>query len=102
MIIACPQCGAQLTQALQDGLAACAHCNRVFDGSLYNRLLSASWLIRKHSYNNINQLISTTKLPEHEAILVYSFVSENTYSFEEFEHTLKKLGITDKTPPLQQ
>jgi len=85
-----------MTQALQDGLAACTHCNRIFDSSLYNRLLSASWLIRKHSCHGITQLMSDTKLPEHEAILVHSFVVDNEYNHQEFEKTLKLFGITPK------
>lgn len=96
MILACPHCGTSMTQALQDGLAACPHCNRIFDSSLYNRLLSASWLVRKHSCHGVNQLVSDTKLPEHEAIFVYSFVVENCYSHDEFQKALKLFGIAPK------
>ena len=93
MIIACPHCGFYIPQILKDGLASCTHCNRVFDSSLKNRLLSASWLVRKNNYHGVDQLISDTKLPEHEAILVYSFVGDNLYSQEEFHQVLDKLGI---------
>lgn len=78
---------------LLDGLAACSHCHRVFDSSLSNRLLSASWLIRKNNYHGVEQLISDTKLPEHEAILVYAYISDNCYSPDEFIAVLNKLGI---------
>ena len=52
--------------------------------------------MRKHSYHGINQLISDTKLPEHEAIFVYSFVVDNLYNHDEFMKTLKLFGITSK------
>lgn len=79
--------------ALLDGFACCPNCRRIFDNSLQNRLLSASWLIRKHNYHNMDQLISATKISENEAIFVYSFVEENCYSHEEFCKALEELGL---------
>lgn len=96
MIYTCPHCGHAIPERLVDGLASCTHCNRVFDSSLHNRLLAASWLVRNNSYHGVDQLISDTKLPEHEAILVYSFVGENLYSHDEFQKVLKSLGIDRK------
>jgi len=93
MIVVCPFCGNSMPEILVDGIASCIKCNRVFDSSLQNRLLSASWLVKKHNYGTVEQLISDTRLPEHEAIIAYSFVGENGYSVEEFLHVLKKLGI---------
>lgn len=77
---------------LVDGLACCTKCSRIIDTSLHNRLLSASWLMRQHNYHGVQELISDTKLPEHEAIFVYSF-SEACYSHDEFVAVLKKFGI---------
>jgi len=93
MINTCPHCGKSIPERLVDGLASCPHCNRVFDSSLHNRLLSASWLCRNYNYHGVAELISDTKLPEHEAILVYSFVGENLYSHDEFQKVLKLFGI---------
>lgn len=93
MICTCPYCGHPIPERLVNGLASCSKCTRVFDSSVYNRLLSASWLVRQNRYHGIDQLISDTKLPEHEAILVYSFVGENCYSHDEFQKVLKSLGI---------
>jgi hypothetical protein len=93
MMLTCPHCGSSIPEALNDGLAACCHCNRVFDSSLYNSLLSASWYVRKNRCHGVDQLISDTKLSESEAILVYAFVSENNYSHDEFQKALGQLGI---------
>lgn len=94
MILVCPFCGTAIPEVLINGLASCTHCQRVFTSSTSNRLLAASWLVRKNKYHGINQLISDTKLSEHEAILVYSLVEDNCYSHDEFQKALKELGIT--------
>lgn len=93
MILVCPHCGNEIPEALVNGLASCTHCHRVFESSIPNRLLSASWLIRKNKYHGIDELISDTKLAEHEAILVYSLVEDNSYSHDEFQKAIKELGI---------
>jgi hypothetical protein len=93
VITVCPFCGTKIDEVLIDGLASCTNCKRVFDSGLLSRLLSASWLVRKNNYHDINQLISDTKLPEHEAILVYTFCVDNCYSQEDFYEVVKKLGI---------
>jgi hypothetical protein len=93
VIIVCPYCGIQVHEPLLDGLASCQNCHRVFDSSVCNKLLSASWLVRKNRYHGVEQLISDTKLDEHEAIIVYSLVSDACYSYDEFRNALTKLGI---------
>ncbi len=93
MILACPYCGTEIPEALVNGLASCTHCHRIFESSTSNRLLSASWLIRRNKYRGLEQLISDTKLAEHEAILVYSLVNDNAYSHDEFQKAIKDLGI---------
>lgn len=94
MINACPNCGHWLSNELKDGLAHCTHCNRIFDSSEYNRLLSAGWLVRKHR-QGIDQL-RFQGIPEYEAILAYSFVGEYGYSHDEYQKVLKKLGVSQK------
>ena len=93
MILVCPHCGTEIPETLVNGLASCVHCHRVFASSILNRLLAASWLVKKHAYHGIEQLMSDTKLAEHEAILVYSFINERCYSIEEFQKALSDLGI---------
>ena len=92
MIYVCPNCGNQLDKELNDGLAHCTHCHRVFDSSDFNRLLSAAWQVRKHN-QSIEQLMFQMNIPKDEAILVTAFVGEYGYSHEEFHKLLKKLGV---------
>ena len=94
MINVCPNCGHWLSNELNDGLAHCENCNRIFDSSDYNRLLSAGWLIRKHR-QGVEQLQSCGYL-EHEAIVAFSFVGEYLYNHDEFQKVLKKLGVAQK------
>ena len=93
MIFVCPHCGNRMPDRLVDGLACCTKCSRIIDSSLHNRLLSASWLIRQNNYHGIDQLISDTKMPEHEAILVYTFIAEQCYTHEDFQKVLRLFGI---------
>ena len=93
MILVCPHCGTEIPEILKDGLASCINCHRIFESSITNRLLSASWLMRKNRYHGVDELISDTKLPEHEAIIVYSLVEDNSYSHDEFQKAIKELGI---------
>lgn len=95
MIYACPNCGHQLARELNDGLAHCTHCNRIFDSSDYNRLLAAGWLVRRHN-QSIDQLKFQMNLPEDEAILVCTFVGDHGYTHDEFQRLLKKLGVAQK------
>lgn len=95
VIQVCPHCGHGIPEVLVNGLASCQHCSRLFSSSLANRLLAASWMMRKNHYQDLDRFISDTKIPEYEAILVYSFVVENQYSQEDFLHVLNTLGIKD-------
>ena len=93
MIFLCPHCGTEIPEVLVNGLASCTHCSQIFESNIPNKLLSASWLVRKNKYHGIEELISDTKLAEHEAILVYSLVEENNYSHDEMQKAIKELGI---------
>lgn len=95
MIYACPNCGHSLPRQLNDGLSHCNHCNRIFDSSDYNRLLSAAWMVRRDRMT-MEQLMFHAHLPEDEAILVMTFVGDNCYSHEDFQKFLKKLGVAQK------
>lgn len=43
----CPYCGHILEQPLLDGISTCSNCNRIFDSSDHNRILSAAWHARR-------------------------------------------------------
>jgi hypothetical protein len=95
MIYVCPFCGQHLNRELVDGLTGCGHCNRVFDSSTFNRLLSGFWLLHHEPHLGYDQFKFQSKLSEEEALLVYTFFSEE-YNHEEFQRALKNLGITPK------
>jgi hypothetical protein len=46
-MVYCPYCGRILEQPLLDGISTCSNCNRIFDSSDYNRILSAVWQARR-------------------------------------------------------
>lgn len=96
MIYVCPNCGHSLHRQLNDGLAHCSHCNRIFDSSDFNRLLAAAWLVRRENLD-VEQTIFRTRLSEDEAILVCTFVGDHGYTHEEFIRVLKKLGVAHKS-----
>ena len=95
MMKTCPHCGYDLEHELKDGLANCSHCNQVFDSSDYNKLLSASWQIRKKNVtiDHVRWMIGDEDL----AVLVYSFVNDHEYTHDGFIKALKKFGIAHKS-----
>lgn len=96
MIQVCPQCGQELQEQLNDGLAHCSRCSHVFDSSDLNNLLSAGWQCRKNHFS-VEQLKFNCRLDEELAILVHTFVSENGYSHEELLRLLRRLGVANKS-----
>lgn len=96
MIQVCPNCGTPLTHPLKDGLTHCSHCNQIVESSVYNKLLSSAWILRKKNIS-IEQLKFLTNLSDAMGIFVYSFVVENNYSHEDFMQVLKELGISEKS-----
>lgn len=95
MIQTCPHCGHPLLYELKDGLTNCSHCNQVFDSSDFNRLLSASWKIRR-DHLSLEQVKLQFKLGDDYSILIYTFVNEYGYTHEELIKLLKKLGVANK------
>jgi hypothetical protein len=96
MINLCPYCGQDLPIVLNSGLSQCDNCQQVFDSSDINQLLSAAWLIRKKSFT-IDQLRWHTKLEEDMLILVNTYVAEHSYSHQDFQKFLKKIGVANKS-----
>lgn len=96
MIHVCPNCGVQLIHPLKDGLTHCSHCNYRIESSEFNKLLSASWLLRKKNMS-IEQLKWLTNLSDDYCLFVYTFVVENEYSHDSFLKFLKSLGVNEKS-----
>lgn len=96
MITVCPNCGQSLKCHLNDGLTHCLNCNVVFDSSLYNLILSASWIVRRQSLPPTS-LSSWLGLSESDAELVYRSIEEENMSHDEFVKLLKKMKIPEKS-----
>jgi hypothetical protein len=96
MIYVCPFCGFDLTKPLVDGITVCGHCSRVFDSCIYNRLLAGHWIIKHNSNIDFEKFKFFSGLSDAEAILVYAFVGDHCYDFDEFQKALKQLGIPSK------
>lgn len=92
MIERCPFCGYELNRPVLDGLGYCGHCNRIVDSTLRNRLLSASWCLRRkcESYPAFQ---FHTRLLEHEAEFIYGLVAEDGHTHDEVLEILNGLGI---------
>jgi len=96
MITVCPNCGHPLNSYLNDGLIHCSNCNIVFDSSIYNSILSASWIVRRQSLPSAT-LSSWLGLSESDAKLVYRSIEEEGMSHDEFICLLKKMKIPEKS-----
>lgn len=88
----CPHCGHQLNHPLQDGFTTCQHCDRCFDSSNFNRLLSAFWLAKRRHYSDESQL-QDAGFSDTESILVMAFLDAD-YSHQEFLHALDEIGVS--------
>lgn len=93
MIYYCPYCGHRVSNPIHSGITSCGNCRRIFDSSLYHRLLSAGWLVRKVPHLTYEQLVQQHDLDDGEARLVLDFVVENGYSHEDLDKALIALGI---------
>jgi len=89
----CPHCGKSLPHSLSDGIAFCYSCNRLVETTLYQKLLSAAYFVRKYHCYDPERLEWEQKLSEDEADLVISFIGEQCFSPQEFSKELKKMGV---------
>jgi len=97
MITQCPFCGCNLPNPITNGITSCANCFRVFDSSLYHRLLSASWICRRHNVVYEDQLIHQYGYDENEAKFVIKWVVNECYTHEEFRQFLLNEGCANDT-----
>lgn len=89
----CPHCGHALHHAVVHGITSCNNCNRVFDTSPYNRLLSASWLVRRKDIV-ADEALMQYGFTKEEAQLVLTEVCDNCCTHEDFVAVLKERGIS--------
>ena len=80
----CPYCGHSLYQMLIEGISSCSHCNRIFDSTIRNRLLSVAWAIRHHYFKSIEEIKFSNILTDKEAEFVEKYVLDEGYSHDEF------------------
>mgnify|MGYP000900751624 CR=1 FL=1 len=93
MIELCPHCGHKLKHPILRGITSCSNCNRVFDSSPFNRILSTAWLVRRHHINDREHLVQRYGCDPVSADLVLEFVSECLFSHEDMVKLLEELGI---------
>jgi len=93
MIILCPHCGHSLKIPCGSGISSCINCNRVFDTSPFNRLLSASWLVRRKNIIAEESLMQYGYTKE-ESEFVLQEVYDNCCTHEDFVKILKEKGFS--------
>lgn len=92
MITHCPFCGHTLPQSISNGISSCNNCWRVFDSSIYNRLLSASWVCRRHHVTSEERLVHQYGYSQEEAEFVIKYVVDECCGHEEFRKLLVEKG----------
>lgn len=101
MIYHCPHCGYELLKPLKDGLALCPHCKQVFESNLRNRLLSASWSLRKTVWD-FERFSKKFSGDPREAEFIFAMVVTECFSHDEVLEAFKHMGITEKTKKLPE
>lgn len=89
VIFACPNCGFFSENCLKNGVSCCSNCCYLIDCGQFNKLLAASWIVRRKKIS-AEQLQSWLGLSDEEAQFVYHYVEESCYSHDEFLKILKK------------
>jgi hypothetical protein len=90
MIRLCPFCGIKLSRMLSDGITTCDNCNRIFDSSIYHRILSAAWMVRRWHVWDVATL-QKVGISEEDANMVYKYVAEEMLTHEEFMNMLNDI-----------
>lgn len=93
MLLSCPYCGFSLSEKLKDGIGSCNNCNRVFDSSPFNRILSASWYVRRNHIADIDRLLDSG-LKEEDAYIALALAYDADYTHDELLKVLVSLGIS--------
>jgi hypothetical protein len=90
MIILCPFCGHKLPLPLNSGISSCVNCNRVFDSSKNNFLLSTAWLVRKRNISDPQYLIDYIQSSKEDAEFVINHIFEKCCSHEDFLNIIQE------------
>ena len=93
----CPFCGMSLKIPCGSGISSCSNCNRVFDTSPFNCLLSASWLVRRRNIMAEESLMQYGYTRE-ESEFVLQAVYDNCFTHEDFIKLLKEKGVSQDCP----
>lgn len=91
----CPYCGLPLDRPLIDGISTCNRCGRVFDSSDKNKLLSASWLVRREHVCDTNVIEFRTKLSKEELAPVLKYVVDQGYCHDDFLKIIDSIFVVD-------
>ena len=91
----CPVCGFSLKTPVVHGISSCSNCNRLFDTCQFNKMLSASWLVRKKNITSEDALMNYGYTRD-ESELVLVSVYDNCCSHEDFIKILKEKGVSEK------
>ncbi len=94
VIVFCPYCGRELQQPITYGLTSCTNCNRIFDSSKFNRLLSIAWQIRRQDVTCPEFLVNHYDVDPAEAEFVFQYVSDECYSHEDFMRVLEENKVS--------
>lgn len=83
MMSMCPFCGHELVSPLTNGISSCQNCRRTFDSSRKNRLLSASWFVRRKSIYDVDTLVERYKFQVDDAEWIIRIVYDECRSHDE-------------------
>lgn len=86
MIRICPFCGHKLKNCISEGITTCSNCERVFDSSRKNKILSASWMVRKWHAD-----LENLDLKEEDKKIIQDYIVEKLFSHDEFLKVIDKL-----------
>lgn len=89
MITICPYCGHDIIHSVKHGLTSCINCKQIFEASEINKLLGASWIIRKNHNLNYDLLAFQTKLDREQLDFVFKYIAEEGYCHDDFLEVLK-------------
>lgn len=93
MIVLCPFCGRKLQQPLMNGLSSCNNCQRVFESSKENQILSTTWLVRSKNITDIEHLECKFGVSREVAEISIKLVDEECLCHEDVVKKLKSLNL---------
>lgn len=80
----CPNCGKELLRPINRGIKSCIKCHSFFEVNDANKLLGASWELRKYPIMGFDQFQFVSKLSVDDAHMVYKHVVDECCSHDEF------------------